>query len=36
VLGTLPAGTTERTWEVEAPRELTIEGDGRIEWLELI
>ena len=36
VLETLPAGTTERTWKVEAPHELTLEGDARLDWLELI
>lgn len=36
VLDTLPAGTTERSWEVASPHELTLEGDGRIDWLELM
>jgi len=36
VLGKLPAGTTERTWRVESPHELTLEGEARIEWLELL
>jgi hypothetical protein len=36
VLDRLPAGTVERTWKVDAPRELVLEGNARLEWLELV
>lgn len=36
VLAILPAGTMERTWTVEAPRELALDPCAHLEWLELV